>query len=1370
MDAALLADYRFGLSPGVRLGLLLTWAVLGIASIVGGILLPLSRELSPDGLAALIEARYPELGERLTSAVELAGSQASYHGSPTLVALLLEEAETRTRSLNVLEAVPARDAVRLTGIAALLFFLAGCCALLWPRYSFELGRRFLMPWRTPGALVLYSLEVAPGDTFTAKGRPLTFSVTILPGQENVALPQAGTLVMTDAAGNIFRQPLLATRPDVLSFVLDKVTGDFRYSVEAGGAISDTYQVTAIEPVELAADSPTILITPPAYAKDKFEEQSIHGLADLNALQHSRIHLDFRFTRPTQRAALEWPEPAAENDRAKGSSRNEHPLVLTADRCAASCDLAAVAGGNYRLVLEEEHGIRTELEPRLLKVQVDQPPMFRWIVINDEVHLGPEPYQERPSREDTKTVVPSESLLVDLGLSDDVGVERAEVEYRVNEGTLQRESIPLPTAGSRDASGQLLFPLVGKHLHEGDTLHYRIRAADNRNVPEAGLGPNVIYYPPDEHWITLKIDEKAQPLRQQEIAAQRDDIDRRLEEIKDALLREQGDLKQLQVEARQQTFPGDAPAKQLKQLREQNRKTENLLRELARVAAGIQPLHMLADQAREVAGQEMRRSDEALQRAEKESQPQAREHRLDDSDKEIASALSQVENMRQANAQLAQARLDLAQLEGLSNRQQQLAERASRDLVQERARPNRDQDFKGEQKEIANDYQHLAAQSEPIRKALDAARAEEARELAAKARDLAQAERDLLDAERQTRQREIAVRLTELAGKQEELAKQASEFAKGTRSAAQAAATTLLHPEAAAQAGQALRENDTGEALRLQHQNHEELERLAKELDQATERAREPREAARQLARLQEALRQTIKEEESQEPGMGERLEAIRREQEALSRAVENLEVPAQDPSVQKQQREARERTTQAIEALEDHDARHAEVRMQQAEEALKQLAEQIPPGSPPQTEQKAPRAGPAVRQTPEATPVPQGLPSHEQARQARALAEQQSELIEAVQDLMSRETQAKHSLRENPLSELCREQKEVARQAAELARVVSKENGQQAQAALQSQQASLSAGEASRYLQAGAIPRAYQAGTKTAQELGELADQLGQAPGGSGEMRSPDTPEQARRLRQRQEEINRRLAALRTNQEAHQAQQQARQQEIEQQTSELSQDLNQLAQQMADSQLARLSAQRAAESGQQAQTAMKQAQDNDRRGNERQAQQARQEAAADLDQAAGQSELAAQQMAAALDLPSEKSDPEQARNQPGQALQQAQQHMSQAEAQLGQGQHPTALEAMRRAAEAMQRAARQLAQQGGQQNATGRTFGPGISETGRFDPRLFGSDAKEYAGKRWGELPGELRTKIIQDMQAKYGDDYARIIKLYFEQIADTSK
>jgi hypothetical protein len=39
-------------------------------------------------------------------------------------------------------------------------------------------------------------------------------------------------------------------------------------------------------------------------------------------------------------------------------------------------------------------------------------------------------------------------------------------------------------------------------------------------------------------------------------------------------------------------------------------------------------------------------------------------------------------------------------------------------------------------------------------------------------------------------------------------------------------------------------------------------------------------------------------------------------------------------------------------------------------------------------------------------------------------------------------------------------------------------------------------------------------------------------------------------------------------------------------------------------------------------------------------------------------------------------------------------------------------------------------------------------------------------GRRWGELPGHLRTEILQMSQGRYRDDYARLIQLYFREIA----
>src|SRR5262249_46845998 len=125
--------------------------------------------------------------------------------------------------------------------------------------------------------------------------------------------------------------------------------------------------------------------------------------------------------------------------------------------------------------------------------------------------------------------------------------------------------------------------------------------------------------------------------------------------------------------------------------------------------------------------------------------------------------------------------------------------------------------------------------------------------------------------------------------------------------------------------------------------------------------------------------------------------------------------------------------------------------------------------------------------------------------------------------------------------------------------------------------------------------------------------------------------------------------------------------------------------------------------------------------------------------------------------------------QTGKELQKAQGQMGQAQKELAQGQARSAQTAMQQAAQALAQAARQLASPPpqGQANVNPQPNKLGALAPGQPDLRLFEKDLKKYAGKTWGELPGELRTKIIQDMKARYGDDYARIIKLYFEQIAD---
>ncbi|MFI5260170.1 MAG: hypothetical protein ACHQ01_11295, partial [Candidatus Limnocylindrales bacterium] len=43
---------------------------------------------------------------------------------------------------------------------------------------------------------------------------------------------------------------------------------------------------------------------------------------------------------------------------------------------------------------------------------------------------------------------------------------------------------------------------------------------------------------------------------------------------------------------------------------------------------------------------------------------------------------------------------------------------------------------------------------------------------------------------------------------------------------------------------------------------------------------------------------------------------------------------------------------------------------------------------------------------------------------------------------------------------------------------------------------------------------------------------------------------------------------------------------------------------------------------------------------------------------------------------------------------------------------------------------------------------------------------RRKTGRAWGELPGHLRTEILQMSAGRYREDYARLIQLYFREIA----
>jgi hypothetical protein len=1216
---AIFLDWVFDLPGEARSLVLIGWIGLGVWLAFRQLILPLRRRPSAEAVAAAIEERFPELAERLTTSVELAPLSDDFHGSAELKNLLMAEAEAESNQLNFPEAFPAGRTMAWCSGAIFVFLLVLSPALFWPSQYAELGRRFFMPWQDAFALP-YALEISPGDTFAAQGRSLTLTARFLTRREGVTLPETCILIRTDTNGKTLQDRMVA-QGDGFSFKIAQLAGDFTYQVEAGKAISEPFHVTAVEPVELVtaapfiwqADCPDIAITPPAYARATIPAERIHEIADLSALQHSHVEVSLRFSRPAMAARVQL-KVQDETDKplvsAKSQAMDEKILdmELSADQREGRVELPTKCDAAYQVILEAEHGILTELEPRKLSVRIDLPPKFLRV----------------SGAEEAKEVNPYDRIALDLTLADDVGVDQAQVEYRVNQGPPALEEIPLDGRGTQKATARHRFALAGK-VKDGDEFAYRLKATDNRRIPELGLEPNVAYFPPETNgkarWRTFKVTPKAPPIAQQDILAKRDDINRRLDAIKEDLLKEQRGVYKLRMESRYQSNLMPDQVEDLRQFRRDGRDIDKALRELARTAAESANFMPLAKRVQDVADREVQNAIGKLGQAEQETESQPRDQDLRGADRELSAAIRRLEAMHQEADRLAQMRLDQLNLENLADRQEQLAQDTAdqmmRDPVKQPVTPEETGKLQQTQNNLANELQKQIQQSPDLRQALESLRTEQTKAMAERARELAKAQRDLNRAAADSEKRQMRDQLATLAKQQGELADKAKRLEKETMQPAEATNTKPLNSDSARQAAESLQQGDAAQAMRRQDRTAQELDRMAKDMDKASEQGRQ-REAARQLAKRQEDLRRRVAEEaQNKDPKQVDRLKEMEREQKAIQQAAEKLTVPQDNAPAQVDRAQAVERATKAAEALQKADAAKADSRMNQARQALERLAN-----------------GPDTSK----------MKLEPQVQEARRLAQEQRQLRSQVEQVSQRSQPSTSESKAEQKKQL-RRQEEIRRETGDLAR-----------------------------------------------ELLPLGQQMPQIP--------------------------------------------------------------QLMQAFSSEQNARGS--------------MKRAQEQTEAGQPAPAQESRQQAAQSLDQAAQQLRQAARQMAG------QPSSDAAAQQQTGQALQQAQGQMKQAQNQLGQGQKRPAENAMRQAAQALQQAALQLAQQKqdqpGNPTSDSTSGGKGVAEGGKPDMQLFGKDMQKYAGKPWGQLPGELRNQIIQDMKARYGEDYARIIKLYFEQIAETKE
>ena len=795
---ALFVDWLSPLPTLTRLVVFGVWAALGLATLTFGLILPLSRRVEAAALAAVIERRYPDLGERLTSAVGLDGQTSGMHGSPLLIQILMNDALGRVEHLDIRPALPARRATwtALAGCASLLLLLVP--AVAWPSTFGDLASAFFLAWNAPKENPGYTIEVTPGDAYAALGRPLIISATIQHQNSALATPSAAYLVLTDAAGVKTRKRMIVIDDSTFRLELN-IGNDVRYRVEAGSEASPDYRITAVAAPGLAVDSPRITIAKPIYARAKDDLPEVRvGVLDLQALQHSMLTFEFQFDPPVKtKATLEWVPATGKAGEAGKPQPIRHELVLTDDGTSARFEMTAVEEGAWRMLLEGEHGITTAIEGAPVTIVRDLPPEFA----REENRLM--------DRGDV-TVTPTERIPLRFKARDDIAVQKAAVIYQVvRDGQPLtpepvEQAIELKGAGTPEAVSDALFSLAGKTM-QGDQLLYRVRVQDNR-PPQFG-GPQSVLYPDGGRWMKLNVKQQAAPLDQQEILAQAKDIADRLEWIREELRQELRGVYNVKSESQDKPQLTNDQNEKLRGLQKQNRAIEKALRDLHKDYEATPALLPLVEKAKGIADREMRAAETELKNASRAGQPaKARDGQFVKAEQNLEEALRKLDALKRENDKVTQQRLDQAKVEALAEKQKELADKAN-DLAKNDNKQDLDS-LKKEQADAAADLQKLTEQ-DSIKKALEEARAEEARQLADKAKELAQDQRDLAKAMADAEKARQIAKLAEIAKKQEKLAQDAAKLSQDTTQQAKTARTEPLKSQQAEDAAKALKEGRPG---------------------------------------------------------------------------------------------------------------------------------------------------------------------------------------------------------------------------------------------------------------------------------------------------------------------------------------------------------------------------------------------------------------------------------------------------------------------------------------------------------------------------------------------------------------------------------
>lgn len=1295
-------DFLFSLDSTARI----IMSSLSLAVVTGclwfGILRRVIRKRTPVELAAIVEESQSSLNERLTSVLELASAQ-NETSSVMMRERLARETIASLTNFNITDSVPSDRAMRFimsAGIAILIFITP---LLFWPDAYKLLLSRSVIPWGNFATVSSLYFEVQPGDETVARGTDLKIVAeprwhTKKPGQINDVW-----IEWTDSAGKAnSRRMDLDQETGFYLTQFPRLLSGFQYTISSDRSRSKQYTIEIAEPPSITET--LLTVNSPGYTQKPTEQLTVIP-SELRVIEQSLLDFNLKFDRPVTAVTLEYQRYVSGTE--ARPPVEQKVFTISEDQLSAELELPVHKSSFlFQLTLESQQGkLKTQTSEHLVKVIADRAPEI-------ELSLYNQP----------EFIKPTDGLTVPVKVMDDFSVAELEIHVQKLDEKATVIKVPASQLGTRSVNYEFKIDLEGLRAQQADIFTYRIRAADNREIPE----PNVVWTTPRVFGIDKNADQQLSAgvvSRQEKLRDELQKIQQEYKEHKNQVDQKIAELKKVKEKEALKA----ADQEQLQELSNQERKLAQKLENLANEFLQLPLYQKLAQQTQEVARTDFVKNHDTLKStADAENVKQARND-LKPVPKAMQETEQKLEQLARQYDKLVELENDLLNLNRLAEDTNHLAEdllafndKLESTKPQQAPQPQENPDGKQpatEKSEMERKKEEAHQQRSPeMEKELANLQAELKHRQSRLAKDLDQLlERrpELVDAARnyQMKQLDSLVRQTS------QLVEPQTQLAEAIQEQAPVAAGRPAAPQAAEQPAEA---NQPATAPGENQPADNNAPQAAAPAGQAPPAAAEssPNAAAAAAdgkpATAAQAAESKMSNEPSRakaEPAKEESVLDLQRQQQILAEAATNfaLETAQQFGPDSEPTRKATQLAEESIKAQQAANAGRLHEASQAANRASK-MADEIMQAHKEQNKENTERDAfleqaerMANLQQSQAEKMEQASTS--ESKRQEALQNTQQALAQQTQALSKELSETSRKLETDPIglkkesqqADQTRKKTETAGQAMEKA-VEGLQEENLAQAAEQAQQAAKALQEAAR--------QAQQASRQKAKES-PVPEKVGN-----------QVTDAAQQLREAQKQLEQ-SPEFKNQSDQSMAQQQQSPPGDAKENSQQSSPADQK--------------EKATESG---------------------------DAKAQANSEAGDKSQSQEQMA------------ENANSQQGDSEQQGKPSKSR-----------EAAESLKRAAESLSQAATELkskAQQGsdpgkGQQSQTAsknmaQGKGQGESEGGGAQTNVDFSELKiklqAMSDRNWGELPGQLDTEILQGSRTRTDPEYARLIKHYFEAIS----